>query len=389
MKAMDEALELKRAEARKTRRGPGRQRRRRTLEGMARKRAVAFGRWAKRRGLTAEDAVNLLCLAERTLREWEAKWVAHRLRAVPRGRKLERLSMESRSWVIGLLLFLGPQVGLRPLKRGLPGVARGELVDLQERYRRVYARLCPSVAHRLTWTVPGAVWAMDHTRTPCLVDGEWTSALGVRDLASGETVGMVPQDESAEAVITALEKLFVRDGAPLVLKADNGSAFKAEETRRFLEGRGVHLLLSPPRTPRYNGAVESGHRHLKVQAAHLARLAGRPGAWTWEDLEVARMLRNVLSFPRGQGNRSAEEVWRSRQPIPTDLRASFHQSVQEEAIVERKARGIAAEDALDRNTSEEINRAATGRALVAHGILMVRRRVISPSHHASFSAKIS
>ena len=68
--------------------------------------------------------------------------------------------------------------------------------------------------------------------------------------------------------------------------------------------------VTPPRTPRYNGALESGHRHLKVQADHLARLNGRPGAWTSEDLEIARMLRNALSIPRGQGNRSAAEVWR-------------------------------------------------------------------------------
>jgi hypothetical protein len=70
--------------------------------------------------------------------------------------------------------------------------------------------------------------------------------------------------------------LFVRHGAPLVLKADNGSAFIAEATRDFLSLVGVNLLFSPPHTPRYNGSIEAGIGSLKTRTERHACRASRP-----------------------------------------------------------------------------------------------------------------
>jgi transposase InsO family protein len=51
--------------------------------------------------------------------------------------------------------------------------------------------------------------------------------------------------------------IFSTHGPPLVLKTDNGSLFVAEPFEELLKQWQVLALLSPPRTPRYNGAVEA------------------------------------------------------------------------------------------------------------------------------------
>jgi transposase InsO family protein len=374
---------------RKKRRGTGHQRRRRAAERRVRKNAVGYRRWMVSRGGTMREAAEELGVSERTLMHWEREWKDERLRAEARGRKLERLEAEDRRFVIGLLVLLGPEVGLRPLRRGLNRVARGEIIDLQQRCRRVYEKMNRVVVHRLRWTRPGSVWAVDHTRTPCRIDGVWNAALAVRDLSSGNTLGFIAQDETAEAVIESLGKLIAEHGAPLVLKADNGSAFKAEETRGFLEAQGVQHLLSPPKTPRYNGSVESGHRHLKDKAAHIAWISGLPWDWTREDLEAARVLENALSFPRGHGSRTADEVWRDRVRITAEERDRFRQSVHAEEELEMATRGIEPGTNPGRRILAEVKRTAISRALVAGGFLLVRRRSIPLPFNSKLRAKIS
>jgi transposase InsO family protein len=342
-----------------------------------------------------EAAAREAAVSARTLREWVRGWTEDRLRAKPRGRRLRNLSPEDHRWAIFLMALTGPKLGLRALGRelrvvgGLEGVARGEIIDLQRRYRRVWERLFPVLLHRLSWSMPGAVWAMDHTCTPCRVDGQWKAALTVRDLASGEVLGFVPQDETAEAVNAALDRLLEEHGAPLVLKSDNGSAFTADVTRRHLMDKGVHPLLSPARTPRYNGSVESTQRHLKEAAAHVAALRGRGEAWATDDLEAARMLRNALSFPRGHGGRTAQEVWESRVPISAELRSAFGQSVAEEELKEKNARGLGPGVVPGRRLGDTIRRKAVSRALVAHGILSVRRRLVPLPFNSPKRANIS
>jgi transposase InsO family protein len=72
---------------------------------------------------------------------------------------------------------------------------------------------------------------------------------------------------------------FEREGTPLVLKSDNGSAFIAAELRELCAKWGVELLWSPPRTPRYNGSVETGMRWLKECTEQVALRAGRHSQW--------------------------------------------------------------------------------------------------------------
>jgi hypothetical protein len=51
--------------------------------------------------------------------------------------------------------------------------------------------------------------------------------------------------------------IFSTRGPPLVLKSDSSGPFVAEPFEELLKQWQVLALLSPPRTPRYNGAVEA------------------------------------------------------------------------------------------------------------------------------------
>jgi hypothetical protein len=55
-----------------------------------------------------------------------------------------------------------------------------------------------------------------------------------------------PPDESAQTAGDALAALFRQQGAPLVLKCDNGPAFLAGELGELPAAWGVGHLFSPP-----------------------------------------------------------------------------------------------------------------------------------------------
>jgi transposase InsO family protein len=58
-------------------------------------------------------------------------------------------------------------------------------------------------------------------------------------------------------VVASTRSIFSTHGPPPVVKSDNGSPFVAEPFEELLKQWQVLALLSPPRTPRYNGAVEA------------------------------------------------------------------------------------------------------------------------------------
>jgi transposase InsO family protein/DNA-binding XRE family transcriptional regulator len=390
LRRVEAAMEASRVEAgRRSRRGMRGQEKKLEVERQVTAEAVKCSRYAVVQGWTKEEAALDLGLSRRTLCQWEMRSMKGELCGKPRGRRVRRGSVQERNQVIAQLRDGGPGLGVRPLGVLFPRMARGEIVDIQGRFRRVWEKRHRVMVSRLTWTRPGAVWSMDHTRLPCLVDGSWKSALTVRDLASGSTLGFVPQDEKAGSVIETLDGLREEHGAPLVIKSDNGSAFIANATRECLAMMEVNLLLSPPRTPRYNGSIEAAHRHLKARAAHVAGLRGRFHTWTWQDLEASRKLGNVLSFPRGHGSRSAEEVWRGREPITEEERARFLQAVRAEELQEKKARGLEPGAVLGPRVMDEIQRTAIVRALVARGFLFVRSREFPLPFNSKLRANIS
>ena len=161
----------------------------------------------------------------------------------------------------------------------------------------------------LEWTRVGAVWAVDFTEAPHFIDGVYPYLLVVRELGAGFQLMALPtRDQTAQTVRHAMLSLFAAYGRPLLLKSDNGSAFKAGESRDFLAEHGVLLLPSPPRTPTYNGACEAGIGSIKTRCHEIASARGCPDPWTADDVEAARLQANASRRLPGEENSTPDEA---------------------------------------------------------------------------------
>jgi transposase InsO family protein len=362
------------------RRGPAAQRCRRLQEQQLRRRAVDVCLWLQERGGTVAQAADLLDMQPRTLRQWSQDCQADHIEVVPLGRPARRSGLEQRRAALDFLKHLGPNASLHTLQQHFPAMARAELDHLRQRYRRVLHDRYHDTVHVLHWQKPGRVWAVDFAEPSACselalppVDGLFSSLLAVRDLASGCTLAWLPlPGMTTDVLLPVLGQLFARHGAPLVLKSDNGSAFRAEQTIQFLEAAGVIPLFSPPHWPRYNGAIEAGICSLKMRTNLHAARQGRT-VWTFDDMSAASHEANVLARYHG---RTPFEAWSSRAAISATERACFRLAVERQRFAERVEQNIAPDEPLDHWRNSAIDRQAVPRALVEHGNLLYRRRRI-------------
>jgi len=224
----------------------------------------------------------------------------------------------------------GPAVAVAALRRLFPKVRPCILADLSRRYRRVWRRRWCRKGYRLTWHVPGAMWAMDFSEPPHPIDGVHGYLFSVRDLASHYQLAWQPvENEQAKTVVALLLDLFHEHGPPLAIKNDQGSEFIAEATGEFLTEWEVAQLFSPVRTPQYNGALERSNGTLKTYTGLHAIREDHPFQWTSEDVEHARQLANTISRPWGHKGPTPEEAWKAREPIDTDRRRAFQQTLDQ------------------------------------------------------------
>ena len=354
------------------------QRQRREVQRAIRRRAVAFHRWSRRRGFTRGDAAKQLGVPPATLAHWQRCWREDHLAAHPLGRPCRRGDPQTRNAVIKLMTLVGPRTGLPTLQAAFPTLARGELQNLQARFRRVWRKKHQRLIRVLHWHRPGTVWAMDHTDPPEPIDGRWPHILAVRDLASRMQLAWLPVT-AADSPETrqALESLFRQYGPPLVLKSDNGSAFISDDTRKLLERWGVLPLFSPPHTPSYNGGCEAGNNAMKTRTAHQAILGGRPGQWTAANLQVAQGIANHIHRPWGHRRPTAADVWRQRTPIAAAERAAFGRAVTGHRERARNELGYPEQELLGRKAQARVDRLAIRRACVERGLLTFTRRSIT------------
>ena len=297
----------------------------------------------------------------------------------PRGRPLRSARGETRRTVLAWMNLMGPHVGLPVLRAAFADVGRAELVDLQRRMRRVWTWRNTRLVHVLRWTRPGSVWAMDHAHPPAPIDGVYGRLLLQRDLAAQYQIGALPvPDETADRVEDQLEASIRQYGAPLVVKDDNGSPYRAEKIKPFLREHGVLQLFSPPATPSYNGSCEAGVGSIKIRAHHEAARHERPGQWTCDDIEAARLQANETGRPWGWTGPTPQEVFEKRVPITDVERRMFLTSYEVYAKQERQARGYQPDAELDHYQQAAVDRVAIARALVEHGYLQIRRRRFTP-----------
>ena len=344
-----------------------------------RKSAVAIQHLARKKGVTQEFVARALGVDVRTLRRWQRSWKEERMPIRLRGRPPVRTDVSTRQKVLACFQELGPSAGLPTLWKRFPEVARGELVEMQWRYRRAWKHRRHLLLHIVDWKRVGSVWAMDHGYSPLAMDGMYESFLAVRDLASCTTLAGIPvPDQTATMSIAVLEGLVRVHGAPLVIKADNGAGFRSDEMKTWLSKKGILPLYSPRWTPEYNGSIEAGIGGLKVRTEHQAIIRGRPGVWTSDDLQAAVEQGNELCRPWGLSGPSPNDAWAGRERIQEDERNALRESYSRYHDAEKEHRGHAVDAELQHVEQSSIDRLAIRQALVEGGYLMFQRRRIAP-----------
>jgi transposase InsO family protein len=356
----------------------------RRREWLAKSRAVDFKRFVILEGGTTKDAARDLRLCRRTLLDWERKLARG---VVRRGRPRRALAPETLGKVEETIERVGPTLGLEPLKALFPQASRRALREILLCYRERYGREKALEVQSLTWLVPGMVWAMDHTERPGERRQGADPIFALRDLASAKLLLWLRSRPTSLDVLLALEQISRTEGLPLVIKSDNGSAFASAIVRAYLESRGVTLLLSPPRRPRYNGAIEASIRWLKCRTEHQARRLGIADVSSVEVLEEARRVANAL--PRSAKARAPESTWETRPQLTEAFRNAFRGSIERERALFLSEAGHEPGEILPRSLARRLERQAITRALVAHGILQVRRKRIPLPIKTKKCAKIS
>ena len=343
----------------------------REIENNRRIRAVELGNRAKQNGFTKASVAVELGIPPQLLYTWTSQYNTGDL--IPRalGRKPMRVTECEKREIFDLMCHLGPCTSADLLLEFFPFVSRREMIYLVKQFRKRFCEGKTIDVEELTWSHPGSVWAMDYTTPPRPIDGIYKKILDVRDVASGKQLASLPvlQENGFETAML-LESLFMQHGAPLVVKSDNGSTLIAEEVEKVMKKYGVIYLLSPPYYPKYNGSCEAGHGSIKTRAHHMAARAGRPGQWTCDDIEAARVQANELSRPKGHGGPSPNQLWAEKNIVSERDRLIFKKQVADNL---RKLKIDVDEKNTDIATKKRLS---VSQALVTLGYLLVRRRRI-------------
>jgi len=188
------------------------------------------------------------------------------------------------------------------------------------------------------------------------------------------------READAGAPVCALVYLFAACGPPLVLNTGNGSHFTDERVGNLLSTAGVTALLSPPKTPLYNGSEEAGIGSLKTRALHIAAAQGRANHWTCDDVEAARIEANLQARPLGKNGPTPIQLWEARTPVAGAERLAFVRRI--EIVCTEETRKLidplpgsrpAADVELGAKDRATVARRATRRVLLELGYFFVRR----------------
>lgn len=141
--------------------------------------------------------------------------------------------------------------------------------------------------------------------------------------------------------------------------------------------------------PKYNGSIEAGIGSLQTRAHHEAARYERPGEWTCDDVEAARLQSNELARPWGHNGESPLETWMQRNPLTKEDRERLLAEVKRARPVVRQEWGILPLLEGSKRDDEAVQRACITRALIQRGFLSIRRRRFSPPIKRSLWARIS
>lgn len=239
----------------------------------------------------------------------------------------------------------------------IPGLPRNSAAGYLRRLDRVESQQRRRLWGRVTWRVPGAVWAIDGTLLDRPVAPLGRRALVVIELHSRKTLCLESvTGESATEVERVLRDLFARHGAPLVLKLDNGPGFVARALRDVCRECGVTLLHSPVRCPRWNGSCEASVRWAKDRTEVAWRQRGGQGGYVAADLAAATTF--VGPMPQ----------------VDEALRERFRDTVAEQLAIAAAERGLVIARVCEDHVRRSIGRVAVRRALLLCHILSIEGR---------------
>jgi transposase InsO family protein len=289
-----------------------------------------------------------------------------------RGRPVVRAGRAQRQAVLDWLVEIGGRTGLAALRERFPGMRAAELADLLRRFKESWGVRHGKAACRLRWPRPGSVWAVDFVKPPAVIAGQYKKVLALRDLGSGMQLAWeAVADETAASAAAVLQRVAEEEGAPLVVKNDNGSAFWSGLWRALVAWLGSWVLYSPAYRPGYNGSVEAANGSLKRRTEAIAAAAGHPGEWRLEDLEAARQEANARGRPRG-AKVSPAVAWAGRERITAAEREEFGKQMETEV---KAAREEARQQGGTRSEGSVL-RSVFRRVLVALGYLVLKWRRI-------------
>jgi hypothetical protein len=260
-------------------------------------------------------------------------------------------------------------------------MAKREVEDMVQRYRAMTRKKNTLLIHKLKWLAAGAVWACDFVDPPGNkpIENDYNLLMAVRDMGSGKQLfwdGI--RNKESKTVIEELTALFMEYGPPLVIKADNESPLKSEEIRSFLSKWNVYLLLNPVKCPQYNGACEAGNGSMQTRTRSFAAMEDHIGRWTLDNLASAKDQANQTALAPFHRGMTHDEVWAKRQPMSDSVRSRFKELTETRLEEVKKELGIL--PGLDGKIKHQalVERKAISRALRDAGILLMRRRRISP-----------
>ena len=171
--------------------------------------------------------------------------------------------------------------------------------------------------------------------------------------------------------IEVLVELFEEHGAPLVIKSDNGGAFRAADMRAMLREYLVLPLYSPPRTPSYNGACESGIGVIKRVATDLCA-ARDPLASLEAFLQAAVEIVDAQPVGRDPNAPSRSEAWQTRKPCSARTRRRLHELRDRHERRYRALEGMDSDAPVSDDEQASLDRCAIRDALCDMNLLHIQ-----------------
>ena len=171
-------------------------------------------------------------------------------------------------------------------------------------------------------TTPGQVWAVDFVEDR-LVSGRKFRILNVLDIFSRYAVGSLVEHSITGALAARhLEGLFLRYGAPRVLRRDNGTEFEAKVFNKMLSAWRVRDEPVPKAQPYDNGHLESFNGSLRDELldAELFHVLGEAQS----KIESWLNWYNGVRPHQSLGYRTPLEVWETTAPLVVPSLRSLH-----------------------------------------------------------------